>query len=206
MPPRRDPQDASSDAGCNLASLQKEERDKDIWRCKHFFFFSSKHMTKAARALTLLAVAIAWPLAHGAEVAATVGQISLRGSHSAHEISTDNTLQLKATRQGRSDISISDFSEDETPRCSIHYSGSSGNRDPMKCKSRPSPDVVDGRNVEFMYASRGELCKKVVLCGSWSGWKQHYNLTSDGKSETWRVTVPSIPEGVQHFKVPTALR
>ena len=55
-----------------------------------------------------------------------------------------------------------------------------------------------GPEFEFTYPSKGSCLENITLCGSWSQWTQHYNLTFDGAD--MRVLIRDLPAGRHHFK------
>jgi hypothetical protein len=61
--------------------------------------------------------------------------------------------------------------------------------------------TVPGPDVEFTFPADGLASDNVTLCGSWSNWNEHWNLTRDGVGSDLRVMVRGIPPGLHHFKV-----
>ena len=57
-----------------------------------------------------------------------------------------------------------------------------------------------GPNVEFHWKPQKDA-KKVTMCGSWTGWKDHYNLSRNLQSGLYEVVVADIPNGDHQFKV-----
>ena len=65
---------------------------------------------------------------------------------------------------------------------------------------------VAGPDVELAFSAAPDSppFRYVTLCGSWSGWSQHCNLTAsaaDAAAGRVRVLVRGVPPGLHHFKV-----
>ncbi len=61
--------------------------------------------------------------------------------------------------------------------------------------------TIPGPDIEFTFPADGLVSDNVTLCGSWSNWAEHWNLTRDGVGSDLRVMVRGIPPGLHHFKV-----
>jgi hypothetical protein len=99
---------------------------------------------------------------------------------------------------------ISDISEDDVE------SPKSAPRPNLKSALKLSVAKVEmntftGPKVEFHWKPEKQGAKKVTMCGSWTGWKDHYNLTLNADTGRYEALVDEIPEGEHQFKVPNRI-
>ncbi len=62
-------------------------------------------------------------------------------------------------------------------------------------------NVFKGPSVEFTWKPTKQGYRKVTMCGSWTGWKEHYVLEKCIDSDALKVVVNDIPSGFHQFKV-----
>ncbi len=97
----------------------------------------------------------------------------------------------------------SDISDDEGSTSPIAPGQIGADRLPSTESAELTREIrtVPGPDVEFTFPADSIASDKVTLCGSWSNWKEHWNLTRDGVGSDLRVMVRGIPPGLHHFKV-----
>ena len=67
--------------------------------------------------------------------------------------------------------------------------------------SEADMNTFTGPRVNFYWKPEKEGAKKVTMCGSWTGWKEHYNLSRNLQTGIYEAVVDNIPIGEHQFKV-----
>ena len=95
---------------------------------------------------------------------------------------------------------ISDISEDEgeSPKS---VAPANLKITPKLSVARIEMNTFVGPKVEFHWKPDKKGAKKVTMCGSWTGWKDHYTLTLNADTGLYETLVDKIPEGEHQFKV-----
>jgi hypothetical protein len=97
---------------------------------------------------------------------------------------------------------ISDISEEDcdVPKTEL----SQIQAKPMK-EGKPVVEMntFTGPKVNFYWKPKAgkEGAKRVTVCGSWSGWQDHYNLSLNMDTGLYEVQLEDIPNGEHQFKV-----